>query len=418
MVSGITARRLKILFVVEEIFPDRTGGVHTYVYQVAKGLSVKGHKVCILTRQADNSLPRREDLNGVTVYRYGFKNYGFTLPTQLSCVINIYKEFNDLMKDHSFDLINLHSPQAAFGVNLSMKSRAVPKVYTFHALQYAEELLASRGKKYTRYDWRRYLKPLGLPVYLWQMRWLERRALTNCDKIITLSDFTAKSVIDIHRISSEKIVQIPGGVDIDSFRPAPDKNRVREILNISKTGRALFTLRRLVPRMGLDNLIRAMPAVLAEYPALFLLIGGEGPLESGLRRLIKDLNLEGSVKLLGYIDEDKVPLYYQAADLFVLPSRALEGFGMVTLEALSCGTPVLGTPVGGTVEILSKLDENLLFKGTDPGSIARLISSILGDPRRLKAVRGRCRQFILDNYAWDRSVAETEKLFFDAVIHK
>ena len=406
------------MFVVEEILPDRTGGVHTYVYQVAKGLSVKGHKVCILTRRADNSLPRREDLNGIMVYRYGFKNYGFTLPTQLSCVINIYKEFNDLMKDHSFDLINLHSPQAAFGVNLSVKSRAMPKVYTFHALQYAEGLLASRGKNYTWYDWRKYLRPLWLPVYLWLMRRLERKALTNCGKVITLSDFTAKSVIDIHGISSEKIAQIPGGVDIDSFRPAPDKNKVREILNISKTGRVLFTLRRLVPRMGLDNLIKAMPAVLAERPGLFLLIGGEGPMKSGLRRLIKDLNLEGSVKLLGYIDEDKAPLYYQAADLFILPSMALEGFGMVTLEALSCGTPVLGTPIGGTVDILGRLDGNLLFKGTDPGSIARLISSVLGDSRMLKAIRGRCRQFILDNYTWDRSVAGTEKIFFDAVMHK
>jgi glycosyltransferase involved in cell wall biosynthesis len=101
-------------------------------------------------------------------------------------------------------------------------------------------------------------------------------------------------------------------------------------------------------------------------------------------------------------------LYYQAADFFVLPTLDLEGFGLVTLEALACGTPVLGTPVGETVEILSGLNPYLLFASSRPEDMARGILEHLSAPA---ISRERCRRYVLEHYSWDRTTIELEALF-------
>lgn len=130
-----------------------------------------------------------------------------------------------------------------------------------------------------------------------------------------------------------------------------------------------------------------------------------------LRYLIDELNLGGSITLTGLIDDVRLPLYYQASDLFILPTKELEGFGIVTLEALASGVPVLGTPVGGTVEILSRLDKNLLFEDTSPRAMAGLIIEYLADDKKRSIIQERCRPFILGNYSWDKSVRRIEMLF-------
>jgi glycosyltransferase involved in cell wall biosynthesis len=100
--------------------------------------------------------------------------------------------------------------------------------------------------------------------------------------------------------------------------------------------------------MGLEILLRAFRLLAREVPDLHLAIGGSGPLEGMLRALRGSLGLSDRVRFLGYVPEAALPGLYAAADLFVLPTEQLEGFGLVTVEALACGTPVVGTPVGAT----------------------------------------------------------------------
>ena len=110
----------------------------------------------------------------------------------------------------------------------------------------------------------------------------------------------------------------------------------------------LFTVRNLVPRMGLENLISAFEIVQSGRTDLLLIIGGEGPLEPALKEQTRQCGVEEFVRFVGYIPDEDLPSYYQMADLFILPTIELEGFGLVTVEALASGLPVLGTPVGGT----------------------------------------------------------------------
>ncbi|MDP2924670.1 MAG: glycosyltransferase family 4 protein [Candidatus Omnitrophota bacterium] len=413
MGSEITGKRLNILFVANEIFPDAHGGVHTYVYEIAERLVSLGHNVCVLTKKVEKSHPSVENINGIKIYRYENKECGFSFLNQILSILSINTELKKLVRAFRFDLISMHSPHAAFGVNLSKTAKKIPKVYTFYALLAEEEFYDVYGKKYSWYQWRRYIKPFWFSIYLQLARWLEKRGLKSAQKIISLSDFTSQRLIKEYKIAAAKIAQIPAGVDTERFKPASDKNAVRKVLDLSQYSQILFTVRRLVPRMGLDNLIKAMPLVLEKFPEVFLVIGGQGPLQQELKQLAEEFRLGAKIILTGFIEDEKLPLYYQACDLFILPSKANEGFGIVTLEALASGVPVLATPIGGSIEILNKLDKNLLFKDISPDSIASLIIEYLTNTKKRTEIENKCRQFILENYTWDKAAKQTDKLFLD-----
>jgi glycosyltransferase involved in cell wall biosynthesis len=176
----------------------------------------------------------------------------------------------------------------------------------------------------------------------------------------------------------------------------------------------LFTVRNLVQRMGLENLIIAFHKLGKEATDIHLVIGGKGPLEDGLIALARSFGIEQKVHFTGFISEDQLPLYYQMADLFVLPTRELEGFGLVTLEAMASGLPVIGTPVGGTKEILGKFNPEFLFDDTQPDSIAKLALEkyliIRNNPQRWKQISEQGRKFVEDHYSWKQNVDSFERL--------
>ncbi|MDH7571582.1 MAG: glycosyltransferase family 4 protein, partial [Armatimonadota bacterium] len=214
-----------------------------------------------------------------------------------------------------------------------------------------------------------------------------------------------------HRVPPQKVMRIAGGVDTVRFRPVCDRAALRRSLGLPTDRRVLLTVRNLVPRMGLENLLAAMVPVCARFPDALLIIGGSGPLAEPLRMQARDLGLSAHVRFAGFIPEDALPGYYAAADLFVLPTRCLEGFGLVTIEAMACGTPVLGTPVGGTQEILQRFDPALLFAGTEPDHLAdgilRHLRRVCGD----EALRTRCRRYVEEHYSWDVVIDRVEAIF-------
>ncbi len=145
---------------------------------------------------------------------------------------------------------------------------------------------------------------------------------------------------------------------------------------------------------------------------VLVLIGGEGPLRPMLERLIKDLRLTHRIRLLGFVPEEQLPSYYQAADLVLVPTSALEGFGLVTVEALACGTPVLGTPVAALPEVLTRVDPGLVAEGSDAASLATAIRRILrrfrdqpGEQERLSA---KGRALVETDYNWERHSEQVE----------
>ena len=246
-------------------------------------------------------------------------------------------------------------------------------------------------------------------------KFIEKKVLNGCDRIAVLSRFTGERLGNAYKIPSGKMVVIPGGVDLQRFSPAVDKIEIRRHLSIPEERMILLTVRDLEPRMGLENLIYAFKEVIKELPDTYLVLGGHGPLKNKLISLSHKLGVENHIRFIGFIPEEDLPDYYRMADIFILPTVELEGFGLITLEALASGIPVLGTPVGGTVEILSKLDLKYLFKNTKPESMASLIietcRQFKNNPRLWQDVSARCRAFVEAQYSWERNVDSTEELF-------
>jgi SAM-dependent methyltransferase len=244
---------------------------------------------------------------------------------------------------------------------------------------------------------------------------LEGACLRRATRIHVLSKFSADLLWKLYRIPADRIVSIPGGVDPERFRPAADRDAVRNALGFTAKRPLLFTLRNLEARMGLDILIRAMAILRRQLPEVLLLIGGAGSRRHNLESLTASLDLNGHVRFLGYVPEAHLPLYYQAADLFVLPTRELEGFGLVTVEALACGTPVVGTPVGATPEILHPLDSALVFRDMSPEGMAeelrRVLDRLRRDPVDAQSLRQACRRHVKAHYSWADSVSRLEDAF-------
>jgi glycosyltransferase involved in cell wall biosynthesis len=208
-----------------------------------------------------------------------------------------------------------------------------------------------------------------------------------------------------------KYHKLSGGVDIERFHPAQDERAVRSELGLTTDGILLLTVRRLSARMGLENLVRAMALVAKERTDVVLLIGGRGELRERLEWLIGDLSLQ-NVRLLGFIDDGALAQYYQASDLFVLPTETMEGYGLITVEALACGLPVVGTNTGATPEILQEVLPDFIADGAAPEELARAILRCL--PLLNGVDRASLRRFSEDR-SWAKVADRVEGVFQDLV---
>ena len=248
--------------------------------------------------------------------------------------------------------------------------------------------------------------------------WLvERACLRRATRIHVLSDFSASLLWRLYRIPADRIVRIPGGADLARFRPAADRRQVRAELGLPLDRPLLLTVRNLEARMGLDTLVDALAILARRAPDVLLLIGGAGSRRASLESQVAAAGLDKHVTFLGFVADDELPRYYQAADAFVLPTRELEGFGLVTVEALACGTPVLGTRVGATPELLEPLDPALVLDGVGAAGMAADLGAFLDRQRRAPEdaarLRAACRAHAEARYGWGRAVEAVERTLAD-----
>jgi len=397
---------LNILFVSDVSIAEIIGGAERVLFEQSTILQKRGHNVHILTRKLPEHRSGHEIIHSVNEWRYNVDQSN-ACSFFISTLLNSKRLFESLQNQYFFDVINFHQPFSAFAVIRSPDSHKIKKIYTCHSLSFEE--YQSRNPK-----------PNGvarrIPYLLntWARRFIEKRVLNKSDRIVVLSQFTEEKLQRVYEVPSGKITIIPGGVDLERFYPAIDKTEMRQHLNISQEKMILFTVRNLVSRMGLEGLIYAVKEVVKTVPDICLVVGGEGPLKNDLISLTQKLGMENNVKFVGFIPEVALPDYYRMADIFILPTVELEGFGLVTLEALACGTPVLGTPVGGTLEILSKLNSKYLFRDTKPESMAELIiktcQEFKNNPELRQDISSQCRLFVEENYSWEKNVGSLENV--------
>lgn len=394
---------MNIIVLPDVFWPDHTGGISKSLLTEVEELSSRGHQIVVVTRSLKQGLPFHESRKGYELYRYPSPSKGtaFYHFYPLASIRQVSKLVTKLHKEFHFDVAYVHNPFQAVG--LSRGFQKMPYIYVFHAPTSQEiNIDASQGK----YGW-------STPLVKIINHWIEAKeyqALAKAHKIIVRSKFMEREMQQLHReVGSGKIVRIPLGVNIQRFSFVEDYHIVRKELDLPLDYPILFTVRRLVARMGLENLIVAMKQVVKQIPEVLLFIGGKGYLEDSLHAMVRELNLESNIKFLGFIPDEKLPKYYQAANLFILPTMALEGFGLVTIEALSCGTPVIATPVGANPEVLESLGKEFLCQDATPKALAERIIWFLSRDNRTN-LRRRCQEYCESNFSVGKVVSSIEKI--------
>jgi glycosyltransferase involved in cell wall biosynthesis len=332
---------MNVLMVGMEWLPNRPGGLNRYFHGEVYALAELGITGSALVTSLEPGQSSPFDLHAMSRSGAGL----------LKRVLGANQAARRLLAQ-GFDVVNPHFALYAFPwVNRIAPS--VPCIVNFQGPWADEMLTETRG--------------IGARVRSAFARRIET----------TLSESFQELVHSRYGVLEDKIRVIPGGVNLRPYLDAPERPTARRILGWPLDRKILLCVRRLSRRMGLENLIDAMTEVKRARPEVLLFIGGSGPLSQDLDARVERLQLRDHVRFLGFIPDMKLPAAYAAANLTVVPTIALEGFGLVTVESLASGTPVMGTAIGGTPEILEPLNGELLFKSRAPSAITEGILAAL-----------------------------------------
>ncbi|MFB6356659.1 MAG: glycosyltransferase family 4 protein [bacterium] len=391
---------MKIAVVTDYYRPGNSRVQEQHVRHLAK----LGHEVHLLGGTEEPQTARE---------RYEFAENTHYHPFQYRPTQSKWKQFNTLGRELRSrwnqlssrvqpDFVIFNQPLSAFIVQQS-STRNLPSLYVHHAPWHEEWLAHNPPPQQVL------LNVLNLPgrfLNTWVRYLVEWWVLGHCDRVVVLSQFMRQKLRTNHPgISRNHIQVIPGGVDANRFHPPEHRSDAREHTRFEENDTVILSVRRLVPRMGLDRLIKSFGRLLENTRnsnRLQLCIVGKGPEKPRLQTLAENV-APGQVYFEGYVSEEQLPYYYQSADLFVMPTQELEGFGLVILEALSSGVPVLATDVGGIPEILKPLDPNLLLSA-DSSQWHETIETTLETKCRNPDDSHRCRQYAVNQFSWESGV--------------
>lgn len=393
-----TARHF--IFLTLGFHPDQVGGAFRYVVEVATRLAARGHRVEVICPNADNQRSATETRRGVTLHRFpngeGFfwtnwrRENAAARGLLHACLANAGPAVRPLVVVcHAF-----LAPAAA--------DAPAPQVALFTG-PWAEEFLFSRQAR------RRSLPKRCFDTLVAErLRAVERAGLVRARRILTISEYYVAQLPQWHPVVLPPVSMMSGGVDAETFCPVTVRAAVRTKLGLAPDELVFLTVRRLDPRMGLLTLLEAFAVARREHPQARLWLAGTGPQRDELTARAAALGLGEAVRFHGFVPDAELPDCYRAADCTVVPSLALEGFGLVTAESLACGTPVLGSDSGATPELLAPLGRHLLFPSGSAESLADKLGEVLASPASLPA-RERCRDYAVRAFSWDRPVAALEQ---------
>jgi glycogen(starch) synthase len=202
---------------------------------------------------------------------------------------------------------------------------------------------------------------------------VEKRVYGRASRAIALSNAFADILEKDYGFQRSRIDVIPGGVDFLRFNSDASRREARATLGWRQDHFTIACIRRLVPRMGHAKLIAAAEILKTNARQVDIKLVGSGPLNAEINEAIKSKGLETHVQLIGHVPDEQLPLVYRAADLTIVPSTALEGFGLVVLESLAAGTPVVVTEVGGLSELMMPIAPQLIVPSCNPNDLADVI---------------------------------------------
>lgn len=344
-----------------------TGGLSVYVLELARELGKCGHLVDVYTRIHDPKdkqiielghnarlihlkAGEDEEIHKLAVYPH--------LP-DFACHLEGFRKHNRLQ----YDLVYSHYWLSALVGRFLQGWWDVPHMVMFHTLGAVKNTIGvGEDEPELRIKSEKYL-------------------VKNCHRIIAATEKEKKDIILHYDALPETISVIPCGVNLELFQPM-DKERARQQLGFDGNGKNLLFVGRIEPLKGVDKLLMAMTYLKNKQGLRLLVVGGDGHGQDEverLQRLSRELHIQDSVTFLGLIKQEELPLFYSAADVCVVPSY-YESFGLVALESLACGTPVVSTKVGGVENVIHQGETGYVVADNTPQHMAQKIALLLSRP--------------------------------------
>jgi len=389
-----------------------TGGMNVYVREITRQLGAMGIHVDVFTRSQNEHVPHvLHDLgygNRIVHIRAGSE---FPLPKKelvdyLPQFVEGIREFAN-SKGISYDLLHSHYWMSGMAAIELKKSWGIPIINMFHTLGVMKNRVAQSPNEIEgeyRIDG-------------------ERVVIKAVDKIIAATQAEYAQLLWLYQADVNKIMVIPPGVDVGRFYPIPS-DEAKEYIGVPPCGRVLLFVGRIEPLKGLDVLIEAISImrqkdVLKENPFCLTIIGGEAEdstdddnIEmSRIKELSEKYGLMDLVTFLGKKSQDSLPYYYSAAEAVVVPSQ-YESFGMVALEAMACGTPVVASQIGGLPYIVQDGITGFTVPVDDPQELASRLISLIQDPA-LRDRMGKQAVQVAQDYAWDKIASKLLVVYED-----
>ena len=239
-------------------------------------------------------------------------------------------------------------------------------------------------------------------------------AMRNADGILSNSDNTRDTLINLIGVDPQHIELIYPTVDEDRFRPGLPDNSLLDSIGVADDSKIILSVGRLQRRKGFDNVIRSLPALLEQGLDVEYVLIGIGEDLGYLQALAHELDVADHVHLLGHVSYEELPRWYNTCDLFAMPNRDIdgdtEGFGLVFLEAAASGKPAVAGNAGGTGSAVVEGVTGLRVEGENVAGIAMALGQLLSDPAESARMGGAARLRVLANFIHQRRVDQLRKL--------
>ena len=372
-------------------FPPRIiGGLARHVDGLSRALASLGHEVHVVTLDFPDA-PREEQAGSLYVHRVPVE---ISAPNFLSWVLLfnhfLEKRAGQLAKAYGKpDLIHVHDwLTVSAGVSAKHLLRS-PLVMTFHSTE------SSRS-------------PSRSPESA-MVEGLEWWGAFEASGVVAVSGWMRTEVISQFKLPLEKVYEIPNGVDIEKFSKPVDIQGTRRRWNVEPGGKLITAVGRLTSQKGFDDLIRAYPEIRMQVPKSRLLVVGDGYMRGELESLAEAERVRGYTTFAGFVSDSDLVDAIKSSDMVAVPSR-FEPFGIIALEAMAGGSPVVVSRVGGLAEIVEDGVDGLEVPTNDPSSLAKAAIRVLSDEELSSRLAAKAKEKV-KAFNWESAASKTLEVY-------
>ena len=367
----------------------KSGGMNVYVRQLASALGELGMKIDIFTREHSDVANRVETIgSNVRVIHINVGEPDAHLDDLYDLLPDFLEQLNKFREEEGleYDVVHSHYWLSSWVGRELSQELAIPHVVTFHTLSLIK--MQSRAGEEEQSE----------------RSVIETKVIATADRIIAFSPHERDAMARLYAADANKITLVPCGVDLEVFRPLNQK-AVRSSLGLNGE-KILLYVGRVEPIKGLDLLVETAAQMDSEDGVRMIVVGADvnGDREMDrVRQLAREKDLEDKIDFVGQVDHDDLPLYYNAADVCVVPSY-YESFGLVALESMACGTPVVATRVGGLSTIVHHGRTGYLKSWRCPEAFANSVEMIISS-NGLQQSMGEAARKRAEGMGWDNAAA-------------